>query len=210
MVSRTLLNNIVKAAALAALMFMANPAEAQDTRESIVYLNGGGYIGSHNNIGAYMGLEYDRQLKGNWYWGARLSGTYYLGSPTKYDWDGTGKNPYRNTVDQNIYKADAMIYYRIPIIKDIVKLRAGAGLGLGYHDIFDKDFDGTDKVIPYLNASLNWIIRCGKHLELALSPALIICPSEFDWSFVQLGGNTDINPWLTNYFGLSLGIGYRF
>ena len=85
MVSRTLLNNIVKAAALAALMFVVIPAEAQDTRESIVYLNGGGYIGSHNNIGAYMGLEYDRQLKGNWYWGARLSGTYYLGSPTKYD-----------------------------------------------------------------------------------------------------------------------------
>ena len=183
---------------------------AQSSNESIVYLNGGGYLGSHNNIGANMGLEYDRQLKGNWYWGARLSGTYYLGSPTKYDLDGTGKNPYRNTVDQNIYKADAMIYYRIPIIKDIVKLRAGAGFGLGYHDIFDKTFEGKDKVIPYLNASLNWIIRCGKHLEFALSPALFICPSEFDYSFVQLGGETDINPWLTNYFGLSLGLGYRF
>lgn len=188
----------------------ASALNAQDGKESIVYLNGGGYIGSHNNIGAYMGLEYDRQLKGNWYWGARVSGTYYLGSPTKYDWDGTGKNPYRNTVDQNIYKADAMIYYRIPIIKDIVKLRAGAGLGLGYHDIFDRNFNGTDKVIPYLNASLNWIIRCGKHLEFALSPALFICPSEFDYSFVQLGGETDINPWVTNYFGLSLGVGYRF
>lgn len=33
---------------------------------------------------------------------------------------------------------------------------------------------------------------------------------EFDWSFVQLGGDTDINPWLTNFYGLSLGIGYRF
>ena len=183
---------------------------AQNNKESIAYLNGGGYIGSHNNIGAYMGVEYDRQLNGNWYWGARLSGTYYLGSPTKYDWDGTGKSPYRNTVGQNIYKADAMIYYRIPIIKDIVKLRAGAGLGLGYHDIFDKTFDGKDKVIPYLNASLNWIVQCGKHLEFALSPALFICPSEFDYSFVQLGGETDINPWITNYFGLSLGVGYRF
>ena len=184
-------------------------AQAQESKESIVYLNGGGYIGSHNNIGAYMGLEYDRQLKGNWCWGARLGGTYYLGNPISYDAE-PGQNPYRNTLDQNIYKADAMIYYRIPIIKDIVKLRAGAGLGLGYHNIFDKKYTEKDKVIPYLNASLNWIVKCGKHLELVFSPAIIICPSEFDWSFIQLGGNTDINPWLTNYFGLSFGIGYCF
>lgn len=92
--------------------------------------------------------------------------------------------------------------------ESIVYLNGGGYLG--YHDIFDKTFEGKDKVIPYLNASLNWIIRCGKHLEFALSPALFICPSEFDYSFVQLGGETDINPWLTNYFGLSLGLGYRF
>lgn len=184
-------------------------AQAQESKESIVYLNGGGYIGSHNNIGAYMGLEYDRQLKGNWCWGARLGGTYYLGNPISYDAD-PGQNPYRNTLDQNIYKADAMIYYRIPVIKDIVKLRAGAGLGLGYHNIFDKKYTEKDKVIPYLNASLNWIVKCGKHLEFVFSPAIIICPSEFEWSFIQLGGNTDINPWLTNFYGLSIGIGYRF
>lgn len=184
-------------------------AQAQESKESIVYLNGGGYIGSHNNIGAYMGLEYDRQLKGNWCWGARLGGTYYLGNPISYDAE-PRQNPYRNTLDQNIYKADAMIYYRIPVIKDIVKLRAGAGLGLGYHNIFDKKYTEKDKVIPYLNASLNWIVKCGQHLEFVFSPAIIICPSEFDWSFIQLGGNTDINPWLTNYFGLSFGIGYCF
>ncbi len=184
-------------------------AQAQESKESIVYLNGGGYIGSHNNIGAYMGLEYDRQLKGNWCWGARLGGTYYLGNPISYDAE-PGQNPYRNTLDQNIYKADAMIYYRIPVIKDIVKLRAGAGLGLGYHNIFDKKYTEKDKVIPYLNASLNWIVKCGKHLEFVFSPAIIICPSEFDWSFIQLGGNTDINPWLTNFYGLSFGIGYCF
>ena len=184
-------------------------AQAQENKESIVYLNGGGYIGSHNNIGAYMGLEYDRQLKGNWCCGARLGGTYYLGNPISYDAE-PGQNPYRNTLDQNIYKADAMIYYRIPVIKDIVKLRAGAGLGLGYHNIFDKKYTEKDKVIPYLNASLNWIVKCGKHLEFVFSPAIIICPSEFDWSFIQLGGNTDINPWLTNFYGLSFGIGYRF
>ena len=184
-------------------------AQAQENKESIVYLNGGGYIGSHNNIGAYMGLEYDRQLKGNWCWGARLGGTYYLGNPISYDAE-PGQNPYRNTLDQNIYKADAMIYYRIPVIKDIVKLRAGAGLGLGYHNIFDKKYTEKDKVIPYLNASLNWIVKCGKHLEFVFSPAIIICPSEFDWSFIQLGGNTDINPWLTNFYGLSFGIGYCF
>ncbi len=84
------------------------------------------------------------------------------------------------------------------------------GIGLGYHDIFDRKYTEKDKVIPYLNASLNWIVKCGKHLDFVLSPAIIICPSEFDWSFVQLGGDTDINPWLTNFYGLSLGIGYRF
>lgn len=182
---------------------------AQESKESIAYINGGAYLGSHNNLGAYMGLEYDRQLKGNWYWGARISGTYYLGSPMSYD-AGPGQNPYNNTIDQNIYKADAMMYYRLPVIKDIVKLRAGAGIGLGYHDIFDRKYTEKDKVIPYLNASLNWIVRCGQHLEFVFSPALVICPSEFDWSFVQLGGDTDINPWLTNFYGLSLGIGYRF
>lgn len=103
-----------------------------------------------------------------------------------------------------------MIFYRIPVIRDIVKLRAGAGVGVGYHDIFDKDFKGKDKVIPYVNASLHWIIRCGQHLEFVFSPALVLCPAEFDYSFVRLGGETDINPWLTNYFGLCLGIGYRF
>ena len=95
------------------------------------------------------------------------------------------------------------------VIKDIVLLRPGAGFGLGYHDIFDDSFAGKDKVIPYLNASLNWIVKCGKHLEFVLSPTIAFCPSEFDYSFVQLGGPTDINPWLTNYF-VSLGIGYRF
>lgn len=182
---------------------------AQQSKESITFVNGGAYLGSHNNLGAYMGLEYDRQLKGNWYWGARLSGTYYLGSPIKYDAQ-PGQNPYNNTIDQNIYKADAMMYYRLPIVKDVVKLRAGAGIGLGYHDIFDRKYTEKDKVIPYLNASLNWIVRCGKHLEFVFSPALVICPSEFDWSFVQLGGETDINPWLTNFYGLSFGIGYHF
>ena len=182
---------------------------AQDNKEAIIYLNGGSYFGSHNNMGAYIGLEYNRQFSGNWYWGARLSGTYFLGHPVQYDWDGTGKSPYRNTIDQNIYKADAMVYYRLPVIKDIVLLRPGAGFGLGYHDIFDDSFAGKDKVIPYLNASLNWIVRCGKHLEFVLSPTIALCPSEFDYSFVQLGGSTDINPWLTNYF-VSLGIGYRF
>jgi hypothetical protein len=70
-------------------------------------------------------------------------------------------------------------------------------------------FVGPSKVIPYLNASLNWIVKCGKHLEFVLSPTIALCPSEFDYSFVQLGEPTDINPWLTNYF-VSLGIGYRF
>lgn len=182
---------------------------AQDNKDAIIYLNGGSYFGSHNNMGAYYGVEYNRQLNGNWYWGARLSGTYFLGNPVQYDWDGTGKNPYRNTIDQNIYKADAIIYYRLPVIKDIVLLRPGAGFGIGYHEVFDEGFAGKDKVIPYLNASLNWIVKCSRHLEFVLSPTIALCPSEFDYSFVQLGGATDINPWLTNYF-VSLGIGYRF
>ncbi|MCQ2126305.1 MAG: hypothetical protein MJZ06_02545 [Bacteroidaceae bacterium] len=181
---------------------------AQDCGESIVYLNGGTYYGAHNDYGAYMGLEYDSRIKGNWYWGARLSGTHFLGNPITYEWSGYGENPYRNTVDQNIYKADVMLYYRFPITRHNIMLRAGTGFGMAYHDIIDVSFNGTDKVIPYLNASLNWIIRCGRHLEFVLSPTIAIAPSEFDYSFVQLGGRTDINPWFMNYF--YLGIGYRF
>lgn len=155
-----------------------------------------------------MGLEYDGQIKGNWYWGARLSGTHFLYNPTTYDWSGYGKSPYRNTVDQDIYKVDAMFYYRIPITRNTVVLRAGAGFGLGYHDIYKVSFNGKDKVIPYFNTSLNWIIKCRRHLEFVFSPTVAIVPSEFDFSFVQLGGVTDINPWFMNEF--FLGIGYRF
>ncbi len=190
---------------------------AQDGAERIVYLNGGGYLASHNNIGICTGVEYNQQFKGNWYWGARFGAYLYLGNAWVYDMpapmaDPAGnyryKDPYRNTVKQNIYKADAMLYYRLRVFKDIAQLRAGVGFGVGIHDVTD-DSCG-DRIIPYLNASLNWIVRCGKNLELVFSPTIAILPSEFDYSFVQLGGQTDINPWLMNYLGLSLGIGYRF
>ena len=36
---------------------------AQDNKETIIYLNGGSFLGSHNNMGAYMGIEYNRQLQ---------------------------------------------------------------------------------------------------------------------------------------------------
>ena len=193
---------------------------AQDSGREIVYLNGGGYTTSHNNLGVYSGLEYNRQLKGNWYWGARFNAYLFQKTPVSYDLpapmsDPTGnpyknlyKDPHRNTVKQNIYKADAMLYYRLRVYEDIVHLRAGAGFGVGIHDVTD-DSCG-DRIIPYLNASLNWIVRCGKNLELVFSPTIAILPSEFDYSFVRLGGETNINPWLLNYLGLSLGIGYRF
>lgn len=34
-----------------------------------------------------------------------------------YDWSGHGSDPYRNTVAQDIYKLDAMAYYRLPVVK---------------------------------------------------------------------------------------------
>ena len=125
-----------------------------------------------------------------------MSGTYYLGSPIHYDGDGTGKNPYRNTVDQNIYKADAMIYYRIPVIRDIVKLRAGAGVGVWGIMIF------STSVSRAKTRSFPMSMR----ISIGSSGAAVI----WNYSFVRLGGGTDVNPWLTNYFGFCLGIGYRF
>ena len=136
---------------------------------------------------------------------------YCLGSPIHYDGDGTGKNPYRNTVDQNIYKADAMIYYRIPVIRDIVKLRAGAGVGVWGIMIF------STSVSRAKTRSFPMSMR----VSIGSSGAAVIWNSSSvrPWCYARrssiirlsgLEGGTDVNPWLTNYFGFCLGIGYRF
>ena len=156
-------------------------------------------------------VEYSRQLKGNFYWGVDFSARWHLGSLMSYDWSGHGSDPYRNTVAQDIYKLDAMAYYRLPVVKSRLFLRFGAGVGAGYHRILkhvDNDLD-KDRVLPFFNVECAWILRVTKGFELKFSPTILFVPSEFSVSPVELGAPTDVTPWLTDA-GFSLTCGWRF
>ena len=170
-------------------------------------------ITAHNQATAGVKVEYSRQLKGNFYWGADFSARWHLGSLMDYDWSGRGPDPYRNTVAQDIYKLDAMAYYRLPVVKGRLFLRFGAGIGAGYHRMI-RDVDGEkdmdkDKVLPYFNVECAWILRVTKGFELKFSPTILLAPSEFSVSPVKLGAPTDVTPWLTDA-GFSLTCGWRF
>lgn len=166
-----------------------------------------------NQIVAGVKLEYSRQLKGRFYWGTTFSARWHLGRFYSYDWDGIGRNPYDNSVAQNIYKLDAMAYYRLPVVRSRLFLRFGAGAGVGYHHMTRhaddaKDMD-KDKVLPYLNVECAWILRVSKDFELKFSPTILFAPSEFSVSPMKLGAPTDVTPWLMDA-GFSLTCGWRF
>ena len=138
-----------------------------DSKENNLFVTAASGI---NQATAGVKVEYSRQLKGNFYWGADFSARWHLGSLMDYDWSGRGPDPYRNTVAQDIYKLDAMAYYRLPVVKGRLFLRFGAGIGAGYHRMI-RDVDGEkdmdkDKVLPYFNVECAWILRVTKGFEL--------------------------------------------
>lgn len=184
-------------------------------KENNLFVTGASGITAHNQLVAGVKLEYSRRIKGNFYWGTAFSARWNLGSFVDYDWDGYGLDPYHNTVAQDIYKLDAMAYYRLPVVKSRLFLRFGAGVGAGYHRMvesagndFEKDLD-KDKVLPYFNVECAWILRVTKGFELKFSPTLLLAPSEFAVSPVKLGAPTDVTPWLMDA-GFSLTCGLRF
>ena len=174
-------------------------------------MTGASGITAHNQVTVGVKVEYSRQLKGNFYWGVDFSARWHLGSLMSYDWSGHGSDPYRNTVAQDIYKLDAMAYYRLPVVKSRLFLRFGDGVGAGYHRILkhvDNDLD-KDRVLPFFNVECAWILRVTKGFELKFSPTILFVPSEFSVSPVELGAPTDVTPWLTDA-GFSLTCGWRF
>lgn len=184
-----------------------------DSKENNLFVTAASGITAHNQATAGVKVEYSRQLKGNFYWGADFSARWHLGSLMDYDWSGRGPDPYRNTVAQDIYKLDAMAYYQLPVVKGRLFLRFGAGVGAGYHRMI-RDVDGEkdmdkDKVLPYFNVECAWILRVTKGFELKFSPSILLAPSEFSVSPVKLGAPTDVTPWLTDA-GFSLTCGWRF
>lgn len=180
-------------------------------KENNVFLTMATGLTGYNQIVATAKVEYSRQIKGNFYWGASFAAHLNLGSPISYDWDGRGPDPYRNTVDQNIYKLNAMVYYRAPVIASRLYFRVGAGVGGGYHRI--KSVRGQenlgDRILPYFNIEAAWILRVTRGFEIKLSPLIIMVPSEFSFSPVKLGTPTDVTPLLSDV-GFSLTMGWRF
>ena len=87
------------------------------SKENNLFVTGASGITAHNQVTVGVKVEYSRQLKGNFYWGVDFSARWHLGSLMSYDWSGHGSDPYRNTVAQDIYKLDAMAYYRLPVVK---------------------------------------------------------------------------------------------
>lgn len=184
-----------------------------DSKENNLFVTGSTGLTAFNQIVAGVKLEYSRQLKGRFYWGTTFSARWHQGNPVVYDWDGIGCDPYHNTVAQDIFKLDAMAYYRLPVVRSRLFLRFGAGVGVGYHHMTRqaddaKDMD-KDKVLPYLNVECAWILRVSKGFELKFSPTILLAPSEFSVSPMQLGAPTDVTPWLMDA-GFSLTCGWRF
>ncbi len=191
-------------------------AQESTPKENAIYITGSTGFSSHNQILAIAKVEYNRQIKGNWFWGASLQKCFSLGRFTTYDieptLDGGDHNPYRNTVFQNILMANGMAYYRIPIARKWLSLRAGAGFGLGYHHIndhIDNDDRLSDKVLPYLNAELAWVLKVSKRIDLKFAPTLIGIPQSFAFSPVKLGEPTDVYPMIYDA-GFNIGFGVKF
>lgn len=184
-----------------------------DSKEDNLFVTVSTGITAFNQIVAGVKLEYSRQLKGRFYWGATFSTRWHQGHFVDYNWNGIGCSPYRNTVAQDIFKLDAMGYYRLPVVRSRLFLRFGAGAGVGYHHMTRhaddaKDMD-KDKVLPYLNVECAWILRVSKDFELKFSPTILFAPSEFSVSPMKLGAPTDVTPWLMDA-GFSLTCGWRF
>lgn len=214
--------------ALLALCCLTTPAAAQqpqkqerraerierlriEGRENNLFFTVATGLASHNQSVMTFKAEYSRQIRGGLYWGTTFSARLHGFNPTDYDWSGNGSDPYRNTLDQDIYKADGMVYYRFQVVASRLYFRLGAGAGVGYHHIRTiGDRPGyADRVLPYFNVEAAWILRLSRSCEMKLSPTIVLVPSEFAVSPVQLGTPTDITPWLTDA-GFSLTLGWRF
>ena len=167
-----------------------------------------------NNNGQYFtySLEYMRPIKNRLHWGLMASFRNYMGSPTKYDFDLAGPgphlDPYRNTLSMDIPTLTGMIYYELPATKWL-SFRGGAGLGVGYHIMKRDDADThSNKIAPYFQMKLQWIVRPWKRMEICVAP-LVIGPSTGAIAPWVFGPPSDKNV-LAYFNAMNIQIGYRF
>ena len=199
------------------LFIVVNTGIAQTAENTPLYKNaitvGFSYEAANNNgqYAAYS-VEYNRFVKGRFSWGVAASFREYMGTHTKYDIDSAGPGghdyAYRNTLYMDIPTLMGMIYYEFPVAKWL-SFRSGAGLGVGYH-IMRRDDSVTykDKIAPYLQVRLQWIIRPWERVEICVAP-LVLGPSIGAIAPWVFGPPSDKN--ILAYFNaIHIQIGYRF
>ena len=68
------------------------------SKENNLFVTAASGITAHKQATAGVKVEYSRQLKGNFYWGADFSARLHLGSLMDYDWSGRGPVSYTHLV----------------------------------------------------------------------------------------------------------------
>lgn len=179
-------------------------------KENNVFLTISSGLTSYNQVVGRFKLEYSRQIHGALFWGSSLASYGHSSQWVSYDCI-SSSDCYRNTVDQNIYKLDGMIFYRLSVISSRLFFRVGGGVGLGWHSIrsVNDDYVQRNRLLPYLNLEGAWILRVAKGFEMKFSPTILILPSELSVSPAKLGASTDAVPMITD-LGVSLTLGWRF
>lgn len=181
-----------------------------DGKENYVFLTLSSGLTSYNQVMGRFKLEYSRQILGNLFWGCSLASYGHSSQWATYDCI-SSSDCYRNTVDQDIYKLDGMVFYRLPVIRSRLFFRVGAGAGIGWHCIrsVNDEYIRRNRLLPYLNIECAWILRVAKGFEMKFSPTILILPSELSVSPAKLGASTDAVPMITD-LGVSLTLGWRF
>ncbi|MDR2910406.1 MAG: hypothetical protein LBV47_03445 [Bacteroidales bacterium] len=198
------------------ILFAVSNAKAQ-THEHASYINtvaaGFGFsLGNNNGIYYSYSAEYTRLIKNRLRWGLTASFNNNMGTHTAYDLNTSGpgpyKNPYRNTIDMDISTLIGMIYYELPATRWLA-FRSGAGLGIGYHSIKKADTDiYNDKIAPYIQMKLQWVLRPCKRMEICFAP-LLLGPSTVTVAPWVFGVPSD-KKLLTRFDLYHIQIGYKF
>ena len=126
----------------------------------------------------HINLEYDRALPYN----LSISAVgVYAPLPTTGTADAY-------TVFETFWFAGVKVNYNLPVVRNWLYLRIGAGIGVGIHDVSRVMFSGwfdegpppapRKWVKPHAIVDVQWVFRATKWLELRFAPGLV-SPSQF-------------------------------
>lgn len=139
----------------------------------------------------------------------------------------TSKDSY--SLNEIFYFAGVKLNYNLPVVKNILYLRIGAGGGVGYHQVIHRVMGMCwnsgcgesepsvepkpkpplkDVVRGHFMFDLHWIVRVNRKVELKFAP-LIISPSQIIFGSKFNEPYNDTNYIYFNAFG-TLGVGVRF